>query len=263
MSVVIADLGVSYGSAEVVRGLTLDVATNEWLALIGPNGAGKTTVLRALAGLVSWTGRVELDGDTASDLPRRTMARRVAFVPQEPVLPPGMTVADYVLLGRTPHLTDLGTESRADLAVAREALDDLSLIEFAGRPLDDLSGGERQRVVLARAFAQEPSILLLDEPTSALDIGHRQHVLEHIRRLVAERPMTVISAMHDLTLAGQFADRLALIADGRIAAAGSPTAVLTESIIAEHYAAQVAVVTLDDASLAVVPIRLPSGDAVH
>lgn len=263
MSVTVADLAVSYGPTEVVHRVSFDVDTNEWLGLIGPNGAGKTTVLRALAGLVPSSGRVELDGEIAAELPRRTVARRVALVPQEPILPPGMTVADYVLLGRTPHLSYLGTESRSDLAVAREALASLSLAEFADRPLDDLSGGERQRVVLARALAQEPSILLLDEPTSALDIGHRQHVLEHIRRLIDERPMTVISAMHDLTLAGQFADRLALIAGGSIAADGPPGTVLTESIIAEHYAAQVAVVTLGDGSVAVVPIRFRSGDAVH
>ena len=255
MSVTIDRLSVSYRpGTPVLRELSLTVAAGEWLGLLGPNGAGKSTLLKAIAGLVGHRGSIRLQGVDTVSLRHRDRARCVAFVPQEPVIPPGMTVAEYVLLGRTPHLPYLGTEGRRDLSVASSALSLLDLEQFANRSMAALSGGERRRVVLARAIAQQADVLLLDEPTGALDIGQGQNALELIGYLREERPMTIITAMHDLTLAGQFADRLLLMAGGRIVAEGPAQQVLTAEYIREFYQANVEVVSVNS-GVAVLPIR--------
>ncbi|HKT01191.1 MAG TPA: ABC transporter ATP-binding protein [Rugosimonospora sp.] len=237
--------------------VSLSVATGEWVTVIGPNGAGKSTLLRALGGLAGYRGTVELFGTDLHRLPRRQRARLVAFVPQAPVVPPGMAVIDYVLLGRTPYLGPLGRESAGDLAAVAGVLDRLDLAGFAHRQLESLSGGERQRAFLARALAQGATLLLLDEPTTALDIGHQQDVLELVDRLRADGALTVVSTMHDLSIAGEYADRMVLLAGGRIVAAGKPRDVLTEPLLAEHYRARVTVVEGAQGPL-VVPIR-PAG----
>jgi iron complex transport system ATP-binding protein len=213
--------------------------------------------MRAVAGLVPHEGRIEVDGERLGhrQWDRRARARLVALVPQAPLIPAEMTVDEYVLLGRSPHVPYFGVESPNDRAVVADAVERLELELFAGRPLGSLSGGEVQRVVLARALAQQAPVLLLDEPTSALDLGHQQRVLELVARLRAEEGLTVLSAMHDLTLAGLFADRLVLMDGGRAVAVGPPPAVLVEAVIAEHYSASVRVVQGDDGSLVVVPVR--------
>jgi iron complex transport system ATP-binding protein len=251
-------LRVAYGDDEVVRALSLDVAPGSWACLIGPNGAGKSSVLRALAGLVPHRGRAEVGGhDVGSGSPRR-LARLAAFVPQQPELPPDMEASDYVLLGRTAFIRWFRTETPHDRRVAATMLERLDLAAFAHRPLGTLSGGELQRLVLARALAQEAPVLLLDEPTSALDVGHQLQVLELVDRLRREHGLTVLSAMHDLTLAGQFAERLVLLQRGAVVATGSPSEVLTESAIAEHYGARVQVLTGPEGATVVVPVRSPA-----
>ena len=258
MSVTTEDLAVTYRRGHpVLRQVSMHVETREWLGLLGPNGAGKSTLLKAIAGLVTHRGAIRLDGLDSTFLNHRARARTVAFVPQEPVMPSGMTVIEYVLLGRTPHLPYLGSEGDHDLTVARSALELLDLRRLAGRNLSSLSGGERRRVALARALAQEASILLLDEPTGALDIGQGQNALELIGYLRSERPMTIISAMHDLTLAGQFPDRLLLLADGRIVADGPAVEVLTADYIRDFFRATVEVVRVNG-GVAVVPVRVGS-----
>jgi iron complex transport system ATP-binding protein len=237
-------------------GVSLAVGTGEWVTVIGPNGAGKSTLLRALGGLVPYAGAIELFGTPLGRMSGRQRARLVAFVPQTPVVPPGMPVLDYVLLGRTPYIKPLGRESARDLAAARDVLDRLDLAGFARRRLESLSGGERQRVFLARALAQGATLLLLDEPTTALDIGHQQEVLELVDRLRREGELTVITTMHDLSIAGEYADRLVLLAGGHIVAAGEPRDVLTEQLLATHYRARVAVIEGAQGPL-VVPIRTP------
>lgn len=255
MSISIRDLSISYQpGTSVVQELNLEVPTGEWLGLLGPNGAGKSTLLKAIAGLVSHTGSIELEGVDSTSIRKRDRARTVAFVPQEPVIPLAMSVAEYVLLGRTPHLPYLGTEGRRDLEAASSALDLLDVRQFASRNMSELSGGERRRVVLARAIAQETDILLLDEPTGALDIGQGQNALELIGYLRRRRPITIITAMHDLTLAGQFADRLLMMAAGRIVASGPAVHVLTADYIRDFYQATVEVVRVGD-GLAIVPVR--------
>jgi iron complex transport system ATP-binding protein len=246
---------VELGGRNVVDGVSFTVEHGAWVTLIGPNGAGKTTLMRAVAGLVGHHGEIRLDGQPVRRLRRRDVARRVAVVPQSPLLPAGMTVQAYVLLGRTPYLSYMGRESRRDVVAAEAALSRLGLAELAERELGTLSGGERQRAVLARALAQDAPLLLLDEPTSALDAGRQQEALELIDALRLDAGLTVVAAMHDLTLAGQYANRLLLLSGGRVVVHGAPAEVLTEPLIAEHYGARVRV--LD--GLAVVPVRHVAG----
>jgi iron complex transport system ATP-binding protein len=253
-AVEISDLSVSLGGRAVLSGVGARVPRGEWLTLIGPNGAGKTTLIRALAGLVSFAGSIRLDGSALGGRSRRELARLVALVPQIPQTPPAMTVAAYVLLGRNPHVGYLASEGDADRRAAARAIARLGLGPVARRSLASLSGGERQRAVLARALAQQPRVLLLDEPTSALDLGHQQHALELIDALRAQDGLTVISAMHDLTLAGLYADRLLLLDRGRIVADGTAEEVLTESAIASCYRAEVNVVP-DGGGVLVIPRR--------
>jgi iron complex transport system ATP-binding protein len=245
---------VTLGGRPVVDAIDLRVAEGEWVALIGPNGAGKTTMLRAIAGLVPHTGGIALHGLFTSAMSRRDIARSVAVVPQEPSTPPWMTVGEYVLLGRTPHLGTLAREGTGDHLAAARALGRLDLLGYRDRLLGTLSGGEKQRAVVARALAQEARIVLLDEPTAALDIGHQQQALELLDDLRGESGLTLVAAMHDLTLAAQYADRMVLLDKGRIVADGTPSEVLTEALIAEHYTATIEVVDVGG-RIAIVPSR--------
>lgn len=220
--------------------VSLSVEDGEWVGLIGPNGSGKSTLLKSAVGVVSHQGRVTV-GDNG---PRPGLD--VAWMPQRPRLPEEMGVADYVTLGRTPHIGYLGSESRRDLESVKTALDKLHLNEFSRRPLGTLSGGEAQRAVLARALAQEAPVLLLDEPTASLDIGHAIEVLEVLDELRRVEGLTVITAVHDLTLAGRFADRLVFLAGGVIVSDGPPAAVLVEEDLVTHYGAGVRVIAHED-----------------
>jgi iron complex transport system ATP-binding protein len=256
LSAILLDgLSVTLDSSRVVDDVGLSVDTGEWVGFIGPNGAGKTTVLRAVAGLVGYTGSIFVRGDEVRTLSRREVGRRIALVPQNPVLPPDMAMLEYVLLGRTPHLGYAGAPGKRDVVLSRSALGRLDAAHLADRRLGSLSGGERQRAVLARAIAQDAGIVLLDEPTTALDVGAQQQVLELVASLRSRGGLTVLSAMHDLTVAGQYADRLVLLDGGREAASGLPHEVLTEELVARHYGASVRIVADAEAGIAVVPLR--------
>jgi iron complex transport system ATP-binding protein len=245
---------VEAGSRRLVDDVSLVVEQGAWVSLLGPNGAGKTTLLRVLAGLRRFRGGVRIEGLLLEELGRREAARRVALVPQTPVVPPGMTVGDYVLLGRTPHMGVLAREGAGDRAAAAEALERLELALLAGRLLSSLSGGELQRAVIARALAQAAPILLLDEPTTALDVGHQQQVLELVDELRRADGLTVVAAMHDLTLAAQYGDGIVLVDRGRVVAEGPAEEVLTEERIASLYGATVRVVP-GNGTPAIVPVR--------
>ena len=234
-------VGVDVKGTSLVHNVSLQVGSGRWLSIIGPNGAGKSTLLRAISGVARCHGSVTIDDRPVADMHRRERAATIAWVPQTPVIPPGMRVLDYVLLGRTAHLHPLAVEGRADLELVESILDDLDLTDFARREVSTLSGGERQRTVIGRALAQQAPVLLLDEPTTALDLGHQQDVLQLLRRLQHEQGQTIVSTMHDLTLAGQFADELVLLAAGTVAARGDAADVLTESNIRDHYGASVRV----------------------
>jgi iron complex transport system ATP-binding protein len=244
---------VILGETRALDAVSFAVARGEWVALIGPNGAGKTTALRAICGLLPYDGSIEVDGAETSLLGRRRLARTVAFVPQLPERPPDLTVAEYVLLGRTPHLGYFAAESGADRAAATRALVRLELLPLRDRLLGSLSGGELQRAVLARALAQEADVLLLDEPTSALDLGRQQQALELVHAL-RDDGLTILSTMHDLTLAGLYADRLVLLDRGVVVDEGDAEHVLTAANVARFYGASVRVVH-DDEGVFVLPQR--------
>lgn len=231
-----SDVSVVFNGHRVVDTVSLTVGQGEWLGLIGPNGSGKSTLIKAAIGAVTFSGQVAFGG--AATRP----GLDVAWMPQRPHLPDEMSVANYVLLGRTPHLGYIKSESAHDLSSVELALRRVGLAELADRPLETLSGGEAQRAVLARALAQGAPVLLLDEPTSSLDVGHGLEVLEMIDELRLTGKLTVVTAIHDLTLAGQFADRLALMTAGRVVADGSPAEVLSEELLRSSYGPGVKVV---------------------
>jgi len=254
-SIEFRDLEVRFGKRMAVRGFTDTVRSGEWLGLIGPNGAGKSSILRAIVGVVPSRGEVIVDGASMALRSRSRRAALVAYVPQDPLMPSDMTGFEYALLGRAPFVGYFGSESRHDRAMVGDVLDRLELSEFADRKLGQLSGGERQRLVIARALATEAPILLLDEPTSALDIGHQQQALELVARLRREHGLTVISAMHDLTLAGLYSDRLALLHEGTVVASGVPEQVLRPETLAEFYGVRVTVHREPDGTIVVIPRR--------
>jgi iron complex transport system ATP-binding protein len=239
------DLAVTLDGTRVLDGIDLDVSAGTWLALLGPNGAGKTTLVRAISGTVRHRGTVSFaaddpDTDRRGRIRRpRDRARRVAVVPQTPVIPAGMTSFEYVLLGRTAHqglrLSATLDDRRRTLAVLQR----LDLERFAGREVTTLSGGERQRVVLARALVADTPVLVLDEPTAALDLGHQFEILELLAELQRERGLTVITTLHDLGIAGQFGDRLAVLHEGRLVADGVPADVLTSDNIGRWWGVDV------------------------
>ncbi|HIW64336.1 MAG TPA: ABC transporter ATP-binding protein [Candidatus Stackebrandtia excrementipullorum] len=257
-AITVSGLNVSLDRSRILSDVNLTVERGEWLTVIGPNGAGKSTLLNAVAGLVQADGVVLWNERPPASMSRRQRARLLAVVPQRPVVPTGMTVLDYVLLGRTPHMPPLGRESRHDLDVVGDVCGRLALTELAMRRMDTLSGGERQRAFLARALAQlagaTDAVLLLDEPTSALDIGHQQEVLELVDSLRADSGFTVLTTMHELSIAGEYADRLVLLAGGGLVASGPPDEVLTQPLLARHYGASVEVVETRSGPV-VVPVR--------
>jgi iron complex transport system ATP-binding protein len=254
-AVQVSGLTVSFNGTTVLHGIDLAVPSGGWVGVIGPNGSGKSTLLRALGGTVPFTGAVEVGGTPIRSLDERQRSRLVALVAQRPVIPEGFSVADYVFLGRSPHLGFLASEGPADLEAVGASLAMLDLTDMAERRLPTLSGGELQRAILARAIAQQTPVLLLDEPTTSLDLGHQQQALELVEDLRRERELTVVAAIHDLTLAAQFCDRLVMLADGRVVGEGSPEAVLTEQSIGLHYGADVSVQRDPGGGIVVLPLR--------
>jgi len=249
-------LAVHYGERSALAPFSDRIETGEWVGLVGPNGAGKSSLLRAVAGLVSYDGVARVDGSDLARLRDRERAGLIAYVPQDPLIPNDMTAFEYVLLGRSPYIGYFGGPSANDRAVVDDVLERLRLSDFAPRLLGALSGGERQRIVLARALAQEAPVLLLDEPTSALDIGHQQQALELVTELRCHRKLTVVSAMHDLTLAGTYTDRLVMLHEGRRVASGAARDVLTAERLGEVYHVCVTVeVDPHDGAVIVVPRR--------
>ncbi|MGE5528125.1 MAG: ABC transporter ATP-binding protein [Patescibacteria group bacterium] len=227
----------------IVRGLSLEAHPGSALALLGANGSGKSTLLKLLAGtLRPWSGRVELCGRDLAALGRRAAARLMAVVSQGEQAASDFTVRELVALGRHPWQARFAGESHRDRAVVDEVLAALHLTPLAGRRAATLSGGERQRVRAAMALAQEPSVLLLDEPTTYLDIRHQIELLDLVTEERRRLGRTVVMVLHDLNLAAAYADRLVLLASGRVLASGSPAGVLTPENIASAYGVEAAVI---------------------
>ncbi len=258
----LASVSVTIEDTTVLRAIDLHVQKGEWVSVIGPNGAGKSTLLRAVTGAVPHRGAITVAGHELEERSRKERAREIAWVAQAPTIPVGMRVLDLVLLGRTPHLPPLGATSAHDLEIVGELLRDLDLEELADRYVDSLSGGERQRVLIARALAQQARILLLDEPTTALDLGHQQEVLGLLESLRRARGLTVVTTMHDLTLAAQYADRLVVLAEGAIVDEGTAREVLTAEQIRRYWSAEVEVMVRADGRIVVVPATSNDHEAV-
>ena len=253
----IQSLFVSYGSRRVLHEVSLDVQSGEVVALIGPNGAGKSTMIRAVSGVILYTGHVRTNGDDLASLSPIQRARYIATVPQAVSLPPAYTVWETVLFGRTPHLGFLGQPSQKDEEIARQSLARVSALPFAERRVGELSGGEQQRILLARALCQSSPILLLDEPTAHLDLQYQVGILELVKELAHRDNLAVLVALHDLNLAAHYADRIALMVAGKIKALGTPKDVLQADLIQEAYCLPVSVVKHPFLDL---PWVLPSND---
>ncbi|MCA1648017.1 MAG: ABC transporter ATP-binding protein [Chloroflexi bacterium] len=224
----------------VLRGIDLRLEPGEMLALIGPNGAGKSTLLRLAGGLLRPSaGRALLLDKDLRTLRPREVAREVAVVPQEGPIPAGLIVREMVALGRTPYARLLLGPRPHDRETVQWALAAAGVNGLADRFIDEISGGERQRVILARALAQEPRLLLLDEPTANLDLHHQVAMLELVRGLTRERGIAVLAAVHDLQLAALYCDRVALMQAGRIVSQGPPEAVLTEPLLLQAFGQRV------------------------
>lgn len=243
-SLIADNLSFAYNSERVLDGVSLELEPGRLIGVIGPNGAGKSTLVRLLSGLLApLSGEVRLGGRLLRAWKRRELARRLAVVPQTPNLPEAFTVAEAVLLGRTPYLGLLGNESARDREIAKHAMERTQIWHLAQRTLGTLSGGERQRVVVARALAQEPAVLLLDEPTTHMDVNHQVALIALVRRLAAEDNLAVLAILHDLNLASLYCDELVLLAGGRILARGQAQEVLTNERIARAYGTDVLVLS--------------------
>lgn len=236
----VVDVQAGYSAEPVLKGVSLDMKASDFVGVIGPNGSGKTTLLRTMSrALRPVGGRVELDGRDIYSIPARDFARRVAVVPQDTLVVFDFTVLEIVLMGRSPRLGRFAVEGTKDLRIATDALARTGTGHLAERPIHALSGGERQRVMMARALAQEPEVLLLDEPTSHLDISFQFEIMDLVKSLNRERGLTVLAVLHDLSLASQYCDRLVMVGSGQVRAEGTPDQVITSEYIRDVYGAEV------------------------
>lgn len=252
-------LTVRYGPIVALSDVSLHVGRGSTVAIVGPNGSGKSTLLRVLSGVLPpAAGRVFLGGQELRCIARRDVARRVAVVPQDTVLDFPFSVAEVVLMGRAPHLGRFGFPGTKDLTVARDAMARTGVAALAGRSLQALSGGERQRVVIARALAQEPEVLLLDEPTSHLDIRHQVEIYDLMADLNAERGLTIVSVLHDLNLAAMYFRDVVVLSEGKVHSHGRAAEVLTYRTIKAVYGTEV-YVDLNDVTgtVNVLPLSRP------
>jgi len=253
----IQSLTVGYGARTVLKDISLSVAKGEVMALIGPNGSGKTTLIRAVSGVLDLhLGQVLVDGKDVKHLSPAQRAARMAVVPQARNLPESFTVYQTVLLGRTPYLSWLGHPGEKDFARLEWALERTDTKMLADRLIGELSGGEQQRVLLARALAQDTPILLLDEPTAHLDINHQARLLNLVQELAREQSLAILMALHDLNLVALYADRVALLVNGSVAALGNPKEVLTPDTLALAYGIHLKVILHPDYGT---PLVLPDG----
>lgn len=254
-SIELRDLTVRAGATTLISEISLDVEAGTWCTVIGPNGAGKTTLVETVAGLRRITkGSVTVSGEFVSSMNERERALKIALVPQHPVVPPGMRVLDYVALGRTAYHGLLRAPSATDRKAVDSVIARLSLGEYAHRDVVTLSGGERQRMVLARALAQGTMVMVLDEPISGLDLRHQMTMLELLQKEVKDCGLTVLATLHDLTLAGQFADRLVLLDHGQLVLDGPSSEVVRSEELAACYEMKLRVVDVDGADV-VIPVR--------
>ncbi len=229
----VEELTLGYGERTVIEGLDLAIAPGQITAIVGPNACGKSTLLRSMSRLLTpRAGHVILDGASVHRMPAKELARTLGLLPQSPIAPEGITVADLVGRGRHPHQAIFTRWTRADDEAVADALIATDTVSLADRSVDELSGGQRQRVWIAMALAQETDLLLLDEPTTFLDVSHQVEVLDLLTDLNRRRGTTVVMVLHDLNLAARYADHLIALSEGRIHSAGDPRDVLTPEMVA-------------------------------
>lgn len=238
----VANIDFRYKDIRALREISFQVRRGEFLGIIGPNGSGKTTLIRVIDGiLVPEKGGVSISGSAIRGMRRRDVARLVAVVPQDFPMIFSFRAREIVMMGRSPHLGMLRFEGESDLEITRRAMEMTDTLPLADRSMDSLSGGERQRVLIARALAQEPEVVLLDEPTAFLDIKHQMEFFGLMKRLNREKGLTVIAVTHDINLAAAYCDRVMLLKEGRIHSLGAPGEVITKSNIREVYETDVLV----------------------
>ncbi|MFE4770752.1 ABC transporter ATP-binding protein [Streptomyces sp. NPDC056713] len=229
-------LTLAYEDRTVVHDLDLAVPDGRVTVIVGPNACGKSTTLRALGRLLKpRSGAVLLDGEALTRLPTKKIAQQIGLLPQTPVAPEAITVADLVARGRQPHQHWWQQWSDADERAVTEAMERTDVAALVDRSVDELSGGQRQRVWIAMALAQETELLLLDEPTTYLDIAHQVEVLDLVRQLNHDKDRTVVLVLHDLNQAARYADHLVAMKSGRIVAEGPPTEVVTADLVREVF----------------------------
>ncbi|MEN4965008.1 ABC transporter ATP-binding protein [Brucella intermedia] len=251
------ELTTGYGDRLVLDSLDLQVPSGKVTAIVGANACGKSTLLRTMSRLLAPRhGEVLLDGKSIHTLPSRQLAQTLGLLPQSPIAPEGILVADLVSRGRTPYHGVFSQWTRADDEAIATALEVTKTTELADRPVDELSGGQRQRVWIAMALAQQTDILLLDEPTTFLDISHQIEVLDLLTDLNQKRGTTVVMVLHDLNLAARYADFLVAMANGRLYATGTPDDVLTEQNVREVFHLESRIMTDPTSGR---PIMLPLG----
>jgi iron complex transport system ATP-binding protein len=261
----LSGLGATYpgraNAQPVLRGIDLRLDAGEIVALIGPNGSGKSTLLRTAAGVLRPSaGRVVLNSRDLTTLRPRQIASQVAVVPQDGPMPSGLLVREMVALGRTPYARLLLGPTAQDRLAIDWAMAAAGVSGFAERFVDELSGGERQRVILARALAQEPQLLLLDEPTANLDLHHQVAMLELVRGLTRQRGLAVLAAVHDLQLAALYCDRVVLLQDGQVVSQGPPEVVLTEPLLLQAFGQRVVLAAHPTHGVPLVAL-VPNGNA--
>jgi iron complex transport system ATP-binding protein len=252
VNITIKGLSFGYNGSRILEGLDLVVGDSEVLGLVGPNGSGKTTLIKCIDGILKPKGSILLDGREMETMSRMETAKRLGYVPQSSSTPLATAVFDMILMGRRPHMG--WRVSSSDLDKVAEMIDLLHLDELATRDYSEISGGQKQKVLIARALCQEPSVLLLDEPTASLDMKHQLEVMEAITTLVRKKGISAVMALHDLNLAARFVDKLAILKDGKIYAAGEPADLLNAENIREVYGVE-AMVMHNLGRPYIVPIR--------
>ncbi|HVN56514.1 MAG TPA: ABC transporter ATP-binding protein [Anaerolineaceae bacterium] len=252
-------IAVSLAGRSILKNVSLNVAPGEVVTVVGPNGAGKSTLLRAVSGALPLSaGCVRVGSTDIRGLRPHQLARRLAVVSQARSLPGAYTVEDTVLLGRTAYMNWLGQPGEKDRLAVQNALALTQTDHLAHRVVGELSGGEQQRVLLARALAQETPLLLLDEPATYLDLQHQSNLLSLLRRLALEKSLAVLMVLHELSLAGQYSDRIALLNCGRLQAVGAPNAVLTAENLTSVFSVPIQVIPHPDFGT---PLVIPDGRA--
>ncbi|MBN1264262.1 MAG: ABC transporter ATP-binding protein [Anaerolineales bacterium] len=236
------NVGFGYSRRPVLHNLCFDVKPGEILAVVGPNGVGKSTLIKAASGILPLTnGEIRLGEKSIHSINPDKRARRIAVVPQAIHLPGAFRALDVVLMGRTAYLNWFESENQEDVEIATTMMEKTGTLEYADRLVGELSGGEQQRVLIARALAQSPEVMLLDEPTAHLDLHHQDRTLKLVRELALEQGLAVLMALHDLNLVSRFADRVMLLSNGTVHSLGRPQEVLTADLLAEVYAVKIQV----------------------